>query len=181
MAEIVIREIKKEHASDINIKNEPFKLFGRMLPCYQEGQWSYSTAENEKIEWDIFPDENYNFEKMEKKYMFIGAYDGSACIGLAILKKQWYKYIYLHDLKVNSAYRGQHIATKMVDAAGKYAIEHGYRGIWTIGQDNNLAACLFYVHNGFRIGGLNTEVYRGTSLEGAADIYFYKDVKKSSF
>lgn len=177
MQEILIRIIDRENASDINIRNEPFKLFGRMLPSYQDGKWNYSIMENEKIEWDVFPDENYNFEIMKKEYIFIGAYDGSDCIGLAILKHQWNKYIYLHDLKVNSAYRGQHIATKMMDAAYKYAREHGYRGIWTIGQENNLAACLFYVNTGFRIGGLDTDVYNGTNQEGNADIYFYKDVE----
>ncbi len=177
MQEILIRFIGREDASDINIKNEPFKLFGRMLPSYQDGKWNYSIMENGKIEWDVFPDENYNFEIMKKEHVFVGAYDGSDCIGLAILKHQWNKYIYLYDLKVNSAYRGQHIATKMMDAACKYAGEHDYRGIWTIGQDNNLSACLFYVNNGFRIGGLDTDVYVGTKQEGKTDIYFYKDVE----
>lgn len=177
MQEILIRFISAEDASDINIKNEPFRLFGRMLPSYQNGKWKYSIKENDKIEWDVFPDENYNFETMKNEYVFVGAYDGSDCVALAILKHQWNKYIYLHDLKVNRAYRNQHIATKMMEVAYKYAKEHDYRGIWTIGQDNNLAACLFYVNTGFRIGGLDTEVYIGTKLEGNADIYFYKDAE----
>lgn len=180
MSEILIRLIKKENAADINIKNEPFKLFGRMLPSYQNGKWSYSVVENEQIEWDVFPDENYNYEKMEKDYVFIGAYDGDECIGLAILQKQWNKYIYLYDLKVKGSYRCKHAATKMIDKCCEYASQHGYRGIWTIGQDNNLAACLFYINNGFRIGGLDTEVYIGTKLEGNADIYFYKDIEAVS-
>ena len=175
MKDISIRFIGKENASDINIKNEPFELFGRMLPFYQNGIWDYSVSKNESITWDRFPDENYDFEEMEKEYVFIGAYDGSACIGLAILKHQWNKYLYLHDLKVNGAYRGRHIATNMIGEAYKYAKEHGYNGLRTIGQDNNLAACLLYINNGFRIGGLDTEVYNGTALEGNSDIYFYKD------
>lgn len=175
MSEISIRFLDKARASDINLKNEPFQLFGRMLPCYQDGRWSYTTVETGKISWELFPDEAYDFEKMEKDHVFIGAYDGSACVGLAILQRQWHKYIYLHDLKVSRAYRGRHIAAKMIDTAGLYAREHGYRGIWAIAQDNNLAACLFYVNSGFRIGGLDTEVYTGTSQEGKSDIYFYKD------
>lgn len=177
MGEIVIRFIEEEHASDINIKNEPFKLFGWMRPSYQDGKWSFSTVENENIEWQRFPDENYDYEKMKKDYIFVGAYDGLVCVGLAILQKQWYKYIYLYDLKVNHSYRRQHIATKMIDVSCAYAKENGYRGIWTMGQDNNLAACLFYVKNGFRIGGLDTDVYIGTSQEGKSDIYFYKDAR----
>lgn len=175
MSEILIRLLEAQDASDINIKNEPFLLFGKMLPSYQNGKWNYSISKNEKTEWDIFPDENYNFETMKNEHIFLGAYDGSNCIGLAILKHQWNKYIYLYDLKVNSAYRGQHIATRLIETAYKYAVEHDYRGIWTIGQDNNLAACLFYINTGFRIGGLDTDVYSGTKQEGNADIYFYKD------
>ena len=175
MSEISIQYIGRDRASDINLKNEPFRLFGRMLPSYQDGRWSYTTVESGEISWDLFPEENYDFAAMEKDHVFIGAYDGSACVGLAILRMQWHKYIYLHDLKVNRAYRGQHIATKLIEASCVYAREHGYRGVWTIGQDNNLAACLFYVNTGFRIGGLDTDVYTGTSQEGKSDIYFYKD------
>lgn len=79
----------------LNIKNEPFKLFGRMLPCYQNGKWSYSILENEKVGQDIFPDENYNYECMEKDHVFIGAYYNSVCVGLAILRHHWNKYLYL--------------------------------------------------------------------------------------
>lgn len=44
--------------------------------------------------------------------------------------------------------------------------------------DNNLGACLFYIKRGFVIGGLNTNVYKGTKQEGKADIYFYCDVNQ---
>lgn len=175
MQNITVRFIGKENASDINIKNEKFKLFGRMIPSYQDGNWSYTVEENDEIEWDIFPDENYDFDAMKEEYVFIGAYDGEECIGLAIFQKQWFKYFYLYDLKVNSKYRGQHIGEKLLEKAGEYAKEAGYRGLWTIGQDNNLGACLFYVNNGFEIGGLDTSVYKGTKQEGKADIHFYKD------
>ena len=40
---------------------------------------------------------------------------------------------------------------------------------------NNLAACLFYIKTGFHIGGLDTNVYKGTKQEGKADIIFYCD------
>lgn len=176
MGEILIRMLGDEDAADINIKNEPFRLWGRMLPDYRDGQWSYSILQMEEA-WDIFPDEHYNYEAMKEEHAFIGAYDGPDCVGLAILKHQWNRYLYLYDLKVNGAYRRRHIATRLMDAACRYAAESGYRGVWTIGQDHNLSACLFYIHSGFRIGGLDTEVYVGTKQEGNADIYFYKDVK----
>lgn len=38
-----------------------------------------------------------------------------------------------------------------------------------------IGACLFYLKNGFVIGGLDTNVYKGTSQEGKKDILFYCD------
>lgn len=175
MNEMEIRIIGDENAKDINIKNEKFELFGRMIPCRQDGKWSYTVEKGTSVGWDIFPDENYDYEKMKDDCIFVGAYDGETCIGLAIFQKQWHKYIYLYDLKVNARYRRRGIAARMLDKASEAALRLGYRGIWTVGQDNNLAACLFYIKNGFVIGGLDTEVYNGTKLEGNADIHFYKE------
>ena len=53
------------------------------------------------------------------------------------------------------------------------ARERGYIGLFTQAQDNNLNACLFYLHTGFEIGGFDNHVYNGTSQEGKADIIFY--------
>lgn len=75
---------------------------------------------------------------------------------------------------------GRGIAAKLLDGACRRAGELGYRGVWTIGQDNNLSACLLYLHTGFRIGGLDTEVYRGTRQEGKADVYFYRELEPSA-
>ena len=50
------------------------------------------------------------------------------------------------------------------------------QGVSLQAQDNNLSACLFYLKTGFRIGGLDTEGYNGTTQEGKADISFYRDV-----
>lgn len=174
---IAIRFIGKENASDIRLKNERFRLEGQMLPCYQNGAWSYSITRDDQAGWDIFPDEDYDFEEMGKDHAFIGAYDGADCVGLAILEKAWYRYLYLQDLKVIFPYRRQHIATQMLEKACEYARQCGYRGIWTVAQSKNLGACLFYLANGFRIGGLDTETYNGTKQEGNADIHFYRELE----
>lgn len=65
----------------------------------------------------------------------------------------------------------------LIEKSKEIALEHGYRGLYTQGQDNNLAACLLYIKNGFVIGGLDTHVYTGTTQEGKKDILFYLGVK----
>ena len=170
-----VRLIDAAHKVDINIPNEPFRLFGRMLPSYKDGAWEYS-VEKFSTETELcFPDENYDYDAMCGNSLFIGAYEGEACVGLAILQTDPFKYMYLYDLKVGAAYRRQGVAKRLLEKADELAAARGYRGIYAIGQDNNLAACLFYVQTGFHIGGLNTDVYKGTSQEGKADIYFYRD------
>lgn len=169
--------ITKEFSSDIRLKNEPFPLFGRMIPSCENGIWSYREQlfAPEDIQQDCFPDENYDFDKMSGEYTFVGAYEGEKCIGLAIMKDAWYRYMYLYDLKVCSAYRKQGVGAVLIEKSLEIAHQRNYNGIYTIAQDNNLAACRFYLKQGFEIGGFNNRVYRGTSQEGNADILLYLD------
>ena len=172
---IEIKRITAEHKDDINIPNEPFELHGRMIPTYDGKAWSYTTEEFPKNEVTtmVFPDEDYDYDEMAKEYVFIGAYDSGKCVGLAIYKRDWFKFLYLEDLKVSGEYRGRGVGRKLIAEGQKIAHEMGLIGQYTIGQDNNLNACLFYIGCGFEIGGLNTRVYEGTKQEGKSDIYFY--------
>ena len=172
-----IRIIDEEHRRDINLPNEPFRMFGKIVPSYRDGRWSYEFVEYEpdRIAEMCFPDEKYDYYSMRESSVFVGAYDGDKCCGLAILQPGFFKYMYLYDLKVSSAYRGRHIGKALIEKAKKLAAENGYRGIYTQGQDNNPGACLFYLHSGFYIGGLDTNVYKGTKQEGKSDIIFYLD------
>ena len=105
--------------------------------------------------------------------VFLGAYDGDRCIGLAILQPGFFKYMYLYDFKVNRSFRSKHVGTMLIEEAKRIAKQSGYCGLYTQGQDNNLGACLFYLKSGFYIGGFDANVYRHTKQEGKADIIFY--------
>ena len=87
----------------------------------------------------------------------------------------FFQYIYLYDLKVSGAYLGQHIGQKLIERSKEAAISQNYRGLYTQGQDDDPGACLFYLNNGFYIGGLDTNVYKHTPQEHKADIFFYTD------
>lgn len=175
---IEIKIIDEEHKQDINIKNEPFELWGYMQPSLIGGKWSYTVQKlpAEEVSEQCFPDENYKYEAMTENSVFVGAYENGQCIGLAIFQDSFFKYMYLYDLKVNKAYRKQGVAAAMIEKGKYIAAEKGYRGIYTQGQDNNLSACLFYLNTGFHIGGFNTDVYKWTKQEGKSDIWFYLDI-----
>lgn len=171
---IEIRRIDTQHKEDIRLPNEPFRMFGRIVPSYHDGQWDWALRRYapEEITEMCFPDEDYDYEAMSDS-VFLGAYDGERCIGLAILQPGFFKYMYLYDLKVSAEYRGHHIGKLLIQKAKELAVQEGYCGLYTQGQDNNPGACLFYLHVGFSIGGLDTNVYRHTKQEGKADILFY--------
>jgi len=176
---IEIKRIDEVTKNDINIPNEAFSLWGKMIPTYDGNKWAYTTEkfEESKVSEMKFPDENYNFDLQKKAFFFVGAYKESGeCVGLAIYKHDWLKYLYLEDLKVYKAYRGKGIGKLLLVEGKKIAAENGYRGIYTIGQDNNLSACLFYIKSGFSIGGFNTHSYGWTNQAEKSNIYFYLDI-----
>lgn len=171
------RVIDKEHSGDINLKNEPFSLYGKVIPTFLDGKWNYSIQlfpEGEVAEM-CFPDENYDYDALAEDHVFIGAYDGERCVGLAILADDMFKYMYLEDLKVSREYRKQGIGRALMEKAMEVAHQRNYNGIYTIVQDNNVGACKFYLKEGFEIGGFDNRVYRGTSQEHKADIILYLD------
>ncbi|MCH4057013.1 MAG: GNAT family N-acetyltransferase [Lactobacillaceae bacterium] len=175
---ITVTQITAKNAADINLPNEPFRIFGQMLPTFDGQQWAYTTRRlpESQVHEMIFPDEHYDFAAMAPDYFFVGAYDNADnCIGLAIYHREMFKYLYLDDLKVNRDFRGQGVGQQLLNAGKRIAKAHQYRGIYTIGQDNNLAACLFYLHCHFEIGGFNTHEYFGTSQADKSNIYFYWD------
>jgi len=175
---IEIIRIDASRKEDINMPNEPFTLWGKMVPTYDGEKWQYTTQEYEdsKVYEMVFPDESYDYYKQKEECFFVGAYTKRGVIvGLGIYRHDWLKYMYLEDIKIAKEYRGQGIGKRLLEEGKKIAIENGYQGIYTIGQDNNLSACLFYIKSGFSIGGLNTHVYRGSNQADKSDIYFYLD------
>lgn len=169
-----IRLIDEEHAADINIPNEPFPLKGRMMVSFNGETWAHTEKllPPEQVEEMTFPDENYQYQEM-KDYVFIGAYAGEECVGLAILTPVFNPCLFLYDLKVRRKMRGRGIGRQLIMAAYRYAVTNGYAGLYTVGQDNNLNACLFYLACGFEIGGLDTKIYENTKQSGKYDIIFY--------
>ncbi len=63
-----IRLIDVQHSKDINLPNEPFKLFGRLIPKYSDGKWSWKTElfAPENASEMRFPDEHYDSEQMSE-------------------------------------------------------------------------------------------------------------------
>ena len=170
---ITIRKIGRENARDANLPNQPFTLWGRMIPALDRGVWSYAVEEFPEVSEMCFPD--FPYDPGDEKTVFFGAYDGARCVGLAVLREDAFRYLCLDDLKVNRDARGKGVGGMLVEACMEEARSRGKVGVYAVGQDNNLSACLFYLRRGFEIGGFDNRSYRGTAQEHKANIYFYRD------
>ena len=172
---VEIRKITSESKQDLNLPNEPFRMSGRLIPSLKDGCWDYREELFETPETMCFPDEDYDFQKYSKDGYLLGAYENGICVGIGIFREEFWKYVYVYDLKVSAAARGKGIGRMLIDAGMAEAKARGYRGLYLYAQDNNLNACRFYLKAGFVIGGFDNRRYDGTSQEGKADIIFYKE------
>lgn len=171
---IEIRTVTDENLDALNLKNDPFEMPGRLIPSLQDGIWQYREELYEKPQVMCFPDEQYDWERYRKDGVVLSAYLDTCCVGLAICRDSFWKYMYLYELKVSADARGKGIGRKLVEVAMEEARMRGYRGLYLQAQDTNLNACRFYLKNGFRIGGFDNHVYEGTGQAGKADVYFYR-------
>ena len=119
-----IKIIDETLKNDINLKNEPFPLYGRMIPTYIDERWDYIIRlfPDGEISEMCFPDENYDFDAMKNNTVFIGAYDNGKCVGLAVLQDYWFKYMYLYDLKVVGQYRRHGVGQALIEKAKEVAL-----------------------------------------------------------
>ena len=163
-----------EDPATIDLRPAPFAVVGWFIPSLSNGEWGYEVirSRNEEIPIMKFPDDDYI---QYPDGTFIGAYAEGKLVGLALLLPGDFAYMYLADLEVDLDYREQGVGSLLMQKASEVARKEGYSGIYTYAQDNNVAACLFYLHNGFRIGGFDNELYRHTPQEGKGDITFYWD------
>ena len=56
-------QIKAIHNQiDINLPNEPFKIWGQMIPSLENGKWDYTIERFEQTSTQCFPNENYDYD-----------------------------------------------------------------------------------------------------------------------
>ena len=83
-----IRELTKESAQDLNLKNEAFAMPGRFIPELQNGVWSYRTESFDAVQTDVFPDENYDFDEIAGKGVSASIFMQEVLVGNAKLLKE---------------------------------------------------------------------------------------------
>ncbi|REE55446.1 acetyltransferase (GNAT) family protein [Paenibacillus taihuensis] len=157
-SKIVLRALQPELIADINRTNEPFTLFGRVVPQLQNGKWTYEELLFDESKETRFPDDRLNWDDyidQENKALFL-AYDGQACVGQIRIVRDWTRYGYIENIATVQAYRGRGVGKLLLDQAEAWAMDRQLLGLSLEAQDDNLAACRFYAKHGFMLGGADT-------------------------
>ena len=173
---MIIKRIFKSNSDDMNLKNEPFEIIGKLIPLFNGDSWSYEIKLNNQVSSMCYPNETYSYDDTKGKYIFLGAYANGVCIGLVILKHSMSKYIYLYDIKVNKEYRRNGIGKQLIEKAKEVAKENDYIGIYSKVANDNVIACNFYLKNNFKIGGIDNKIYSEMDNQGKIEIEFYLDL-----
>lgn len=85
--------------------------------------------------------------------------DGQAAGYLAI-SRHWNGFALIEDIAIDRAFRQRGCGRQLMAAAQQWAREKSLNGLTLETQSNNVAACLFYERQGFRLGGIDRDLYR---------------------
>jgi streptothricin acetyltransferase len=125
---------------------------------------------------------SYGFDAAELG-AYIGADDRSlhlvigdeTPVGYIALSSGWNNFACVDDLAVDAEWRGTGAAQRLMQQAVIWAKEQGLPGIRLETQSNNVAACRFYLRQGFVLGGYDRHLYEGLS-PGTREtaLFFYR-------
>ena len=96
-----IERLLGDSLADLSLANQPFKVFGRFLPTYQDQEQSYKIEEFDAPSWMSFPDDDYNPKTIADSVYALTAYDEGDCIGVMIFNKDDFGYRYFDHIRTN--------------------------------------------------------------------------------
>ncbi|OWA35855.1 GNAT family N-acetyltransferase [Saccharibacillus sp. O16] len=172
---IQIVEFAVEHIPYVNDPNETFPIFGRLVPQFRAGIWSYEEERFAETTFTRFPEDRLDWEEYidsNQKAIFLAFYRNQ-CIGQIRLVRDWTRYAYIENIAVKGSHRGRGVAEMLMERAESWAREQELLGLSLEAQDNNLAACRFYLKQGMKLGGVDT-LKQAFNPEIEATLYFYK-------
>lgn len=175
---LMISPLNKDLIEDINLTNDYFTLFGRVVPRLQAGKWSYEEVLFDNTRQTRFPDDELDWShyiNQEDKALFL-AYLNDTCIGQIRIIQDWNRFCYIENIATKKEYRGSGVGTLLLHQAEEWAKQRNLIGMSLETQDDNLGACRFYVKQGFILGGVDT-LKQSYNPDIETTLYWYKVFK----
>ncbi|MCG7378730.1 GNAT family N-acetyltransferase [Paenibacillus sp. ACRSA] len=172
---IIISPLNNDLIEDINTTNDYFELYGRVVPSFQSGKWSYTEVLFDEARETRFPDEKLDWSQyinQDDKALFL-AYMNNTCIGQIRIIKDWNRFCYIENIATKKDYRGSGVGKLLLNQAEEWAKERKLIGLSLEAQDDNLGACRFYVKQGFILGGVDT-LKQSYTPNIETTLYWYK-------
>jgi GNAT superfamily N-acetyltransferase len=119
-----------------------------------------------------------DFQRLrEMEHVIVAEADG-AVIGLAAAAfSAWNRRVQVEDFYVAPTARGQGIGRALMGSVVAYARQVGARCVWLETQTINYPAVQFYQHLGFRLCGLDEQLYDAATLDSKEiALYFALDL-----
>jgi len=97
--------------------------------------------------------------------LYLVAEAGGRIVALLDVEPQeWNHTAWVWDILVDWDYRGRGIGRSLMQRAIAWARERGYRALCLETQSNNINACRFYRHLGFRLTGIRDDLYSNADI-----------------
>ncbi|KZE72045.1 streptothricin acetyltransferase [Paenibacillus jamilae] len=179
--DIVVRELKAED-DEWGTNLDGSFIVDSILVLHFTGQRIEYTVKERPFSKKNYDDDQFKEDIAQDYSNYIGnpnqiiylALVNNQVAGQIVLKRNWNKYAYVEDIKVDKLYRGFGIGKKLIEQAKRWAKDGRMPGIMLETQNNNVRACKFYESCGFVIGGFDSYVYRGLDKESdEIAIYWY--------
>lgn len=157
-----IIKLDATNLQDINKANQPFEIIGKLKPSFINDAWTYTEELYERSYLKSYPNDDCDYTVYidnPDKAIFL-AYSDGECVGQIVLRREWNLYAFVEDICVAQTARSQGVGTTLIQKATEWAKESGLKGLSLETQDNNLKACRFYAKCGFKIGAVNTMLYK---------------------
>ncbi|AUO08824.1 streptothricin acetyltransferase [Paenibacillus jamilae] len=178
---ILIRKVKAEDGECSTNIDGSF-IVDSTLVLQLTGQQIEYTVKERPISKKSYDDDQFEEDTVEDYSNYIDNPDqiiylalvNNQVVGQIVLKRNWNKYAYVEDIKVDKLYRSFGIGKELIEQAKRWGKDGGMPGIMLETQSNNVRACKFYESCGFVIGGFDSYVYRGLDKESdEIAIYWY--------
>ena len=173
--DITVFSLKHELIEDINKTNDAFKVFGKIVPSFQSGKWSYEETLFDETKEIQFPDDKLDWSQYinsEDKALFL-AYKNKICIGQIRIIKDWNRFCYVENIAIKKEYRGLGIGRLLLTKAEEWGKQRNLIGMSLETQDDNLGASRFYIKQGFLLGGVDT-LKQSYNPNIETTLYWYK-------
>ena len=155
---------------------QPIDVPGRFIARFDGARWSWAEELLPAPRLYTYPDDMYDpraYIDSDERAAFLALEDG-ARIGSVRISRRWNRTAFVEDIKVDRAWRGRGVGTRLMDAAVEWGRAQGLYGVSLETQDWNLKACRFYMRYGFELGGVDTRLYDAfPQTRGERALFFY--------